>query len=89
MTEPRPEPAPLHDVPNDLRPPRLFGSDDRREAVAELSRIGEDVLAAVTGVGLRIEPEIGHRRASVEVIVRLCATEGEPGPLDEGAVGVE
>ena len=53
--------------PNDLLPPRQFGSNRGREAVAELRRIGEDVLAAVTSIGLRIEPEVRHRRASKEV----------------------
>ena len=76
-------------MPDDLRPPRQFGSYRGREAVAELRRIGEDVLAAVTSIGLRIEPEVRHRRASIEVEERRCATEGEAGPLDEGAVRVE
>src|SRR5262245_43515002 len=66
-------------TPNDLRPPRQFGRDRCREAVAELRRIREDVLAAVAGVGLRIEGEVAHRRAGVEVKIRLRTAEGEAG----------
>src|SRR5262249_19760663 len=66
-----------------------FGGQRSRPAVAELRRIAKNFLAAVAGIGVRGEAQVSDRCLRKEVKERLCATEGEARPLDEGAVRVE
>src|SRR5262245_63018178 len=68
--------------------PRLFERERRREAVAILRRISEDLPAAVTGIA-RVRSEERARRRRIEVVERLRGADREPGELDEGPVRVE
>ena len=76
-------------LPDDLRRTPTFGGPRGREPVAQLRRIGDHFPAAVAGVGVWREAQVSNRRLREEVEERLRTAEGEAGPLDEGAVGVE
>ena len=67
---------------------RLFQREGAGDAVAEIGGKGCHAPAAVTGV-FRVGGEVAGRRRRVEVEERLGKPEGEAGPLDEAAVGVE
>ena len=73
---------------DDAQPPRLFERHRRREAVAEVRRIGRDAPAAVTGV-FRVGGEVGDDRRRVEVEERRRQTQRKARELDEAAVGVD
>src|SRR5262249_50284980 len=66
-----------------------FAGQTGRPAVAELCRIAKYFLAAVASIGVRLEAQVSDRCLRKEVKERLCATEGEARPLDEGAVRVK
>src|SRR5262249_7900381 len=66
-----------------------FAGQRGRPAVAELCRIAKYFLAAVASIGVRLEAQVSDRCLRKEVKERLCATEGEARPLDEGAVRVK
>src|SRR5689334_8642466 len=68
---------------------RCFSSERCREAVAELRRIAHHEPATVTGVRARECTPVRRRWVAVEVEERLCATEREARPLNEGAVCTE
>ncbi len=77
------------------RPPRyrgdragFFERERRREPVAVLRGIGEDLPAAVTGVA-RGWAEERARRRRIEVVERLRGADREPSELDEGPVGAK
>ena len=72
---------------------RVFRRDRRRQTVAELSGVGENLIAAVTGIGAARGPDgaavVRHCRVVHVVVERLRQTGGEAGELDERTVGAE
>ena len=72
---------------------RVFGRDRGRQTVAELSSVGENLIAAVTGIGAAGGPDVAtvirHGRVVHVVVERLRQTGGETSELDERTVGAE